>query len=55
MNKKTESMPILRTVKNDVEVLHYNDEEKNECLNKYHTSISTVDESSSSLPNYVIR
>ena len=39
MNKKTESMPILKTVENDIEEFHYNDEEKAKCLNKYFASI----------------
>ena len=55
MNKKTESMPILKKVQNDIEVFYYNDEEKADCLNKYFASISTVDESSASLPQFTLK
>ena len=54
MNKKTESVPVLKSVENDVEVFYYDDEEKAECLNKYFSSISTVDESSVSLPQFML-
>ena len=55
MNKKIESMPILETVEKNIEEFHYNDEDKAECLNKYFASISTVDESSASLPQFVLK
>ena len=38
-NKKSEEVPILKSFENDVEVLHYTDEDKAECLNKYFSSI----------------
>ena len=48
-------MPILKTVENNIEVFYYNDEEKADCLNKYFASISTVDESSASLPQFTLK
>ena len=55
MNKKTESMLILKTVENDIEVFFYNDEEKADCLYKYFASFTTVDESSASLPQFTLK
>ena len=41
-NKKSDQVPILKSFENDVEVLHYTDEDKAECLNKYFSSISMI-------------
>ena len=38
---------------NDLETFHYTDEDKANCLNEYFTSISTLDDSNATLPNFV--
>ena len=51
-NKKSDQTPILKSFENDAEVLHYTDEYEAECLNKYFSSISTVDDSNVFLPRF---
>ena len=51
-NQKSDQVQILKSFENDVEVLHYTDEDEAECLNKYFSSISTVDDSNVFLPRF---
>ena len=51
-NKTSDKIPILKSFENDREVLHYTDKEKAECLNKYFSPISTVDDSQVFLPQF---
>ena len=50
--KKSDQVPILKSFEKDVEVLHYTDEDKAECLNKYFSSISNGDDSNVFLPRF---
>ena len=52
MNKKSDLIPILKSNSNNVEIFHYTDLEKAECLNEYFSSISNVDESNACLPPF---
>ena len=51
-NSKSESIPILRYFDNNEEKLFFSDKDKAECLNEYFASISTVDESCTTLPSF---
>ena len=52
-NTSINSIPVLKTLNNDLETFHYTDEDKANCLNEYFTSISTLDDSNATLPNFV--
>ena len=52
-NNTTDLIPILKTVDNGLETFHHTDEDKANCLNKYFTSLSTLDDSNAILPNFV--
>ena len=52
MNKKSDLIPILKSNSNNVEIFHYTDLEKAECLNEYFSSISNVDESNGCFPPF---
>ena len=49
-SKSSHTIPILKTVQNNNEIFHYSDIEKANCLNEYFASISTINDSSISLP-----
>ena len=51
-NKNSDAIPILKTFENGNETFYYADDEKAECLNKYFSSISTVNETNASLPTF---
>ena len=51
-NSTSETIPVLKTYKNNTETFLNSDEEKAECLNEYLTSISTIDESTATLPHF---
>jgi len=51
-NSKSETIPLLKTYKNNTETFLHSDEEKAECLHEYFTSISTIDESTATLPHF---
>ncbi|MCG7883380.1 MAG: hypothetical protein JAY96_17510 [Candidatus Thiodiazotropha endolucinida] len=52
-NKGNETIPPLKTVQNGVESYHFSDQEKANCLNDFFASISTINDSNVSLPNFV--
>ena len=52
MNKKCDLILILKSNENNVEMFDYTDMEKAECMNKYFSSISTVDDSRACLPPF---
>ena len=49
-NKKSDSIPILKSIANNEDILYNSDAEKAECLNHYFCSISNVDDSNCRLP-----
>ena len=52
-NKNSETIPPLKTVIDGREKYSFTDQEKSNCLSDYFALISTVDDSKTSLPNFI--
>ncbi len=54
-NKASSNIPPLKLSEGDIEVNLFSDSDKATCLNNYFTSISTIDDSTANLPNFVLK